>query len=72
MVGIEGDGPVVRRQRSVEAPGQCENLGLQEPVMIDRRDVVRWPYVECVAEGPAGVGKIPSTAEIVAAARTLG
>jgi len=39
--------------------------------MIDRDGVVRWSYVECAAEGPAGVGKIPSAEEIVAAARTL-
>jgi peroxiredoxin len=39
--------------------------------MIDRDGVVRWSYVECAAEGLAGVGKIPSAEEIVAAARTL-
>jgi hypothetical protein len=39
--------------------------------MIDRDGVVRWSDVECAAEGPAGVGKIPSAEEIAAAARTL-
>jgi peroxiredoxin len=39
--------------------------------MIDRDGVVRWSYVECAADGVAGVGKLPSAEEIVAAARVL-
>jgi peroxiredoxin len=39
--------------------------------MIDRDGVVRWSYVECATEGPAGVGKMPSAEEIVGAARSM-
>ncbi|MEO5737861.1 MAG: hypothetical protein ABIQ82_10430, partial [Variovorax sp.] len=37
--------------------------------MIDRTGIVRWAYVECAAEGLAGVGKFPSEEEILGAGR---
>lgn len=39
--------------------------------LIDRDSVVRWAHIECVTDGPGGMGKLPSADEIVAAARTL-
>jgi hypothetical protein len=39
--------------------------------MIDRDGIVRWTYIECAAEGVAGIGKFPSEQDILAAARTL-
>lgn len=44
---------------------------LKGQFMIDPEGVVRWANVECATEGLAGVGKFPSTAEILAAARGL-
>ncbi|MGJ7497582.1 redoxin domain-containing protein [Variovorax sp. RT4R15] len=35
--------------------------------MIDRTGIVRWAYVECAAEGLAGIGKFPSEEEILGA-----
>jgi len=39
--------------------------------MIDRGGVVRWAYIECADEGPAGIGKLPSEEAVMAAARAL-
>jgi len=39
--------------------------------LIDRHGVVRWANVEFAADGPAGVGRFPTTDEVLAAARTL-
>lgn len=39
--------------------------------LIDREGIVRWNYIECADEGFAGIGKLPSEAEIVEAAREL-
>ena len=39
--------------------------------LIDRDGIVRWAYIECAKEGLAGVGKLASSDEILAAARAL-
>lgn len=39
--------------------------------LIDREGIVRWTYIECADEGMAGVGKIPSGEELLAAAQAL-
>ena len=44
---------------------------LKGQFLIDRNGIVRWAQIECAAEGPAGIGKLPSTDEIIAAARKL-
>jgi len=44
---------------------------LKGQFLIDRDGIVRWAYIECVTEGLAGIGKLPSADEIIAAARTL-
>ena len=44
---------------------------LKGQFLIDRDGIVRWANIECATEGLAGVGKFPSTDEILAAARTL-
>ena len=44
---------------------------LKGQFLIDRDGIVRWAHIECATEGPAGIGKLPSADEIIAAARTL-
>ena len=44
---------------------------LKGQFLIDRDGIVRWAYIECATEGPAGMGKLPSADEIIAAARML-
>jgi peroxiredoxin len=44
---------------------------LKGQFMIDRDGIVRWSNIECATEGLAGVGKFPSTEEILTAARAL-
>jgi peroxiredoxin len=44
---------------------------LKGQFLIDRDGIVRWAHIECAIEGPAGMGKLPSADEIIAAARTL-
>jgi peroxiredoxin len=43
---------------------------LKGQFLIDRDGIVRWANIECATEGLAGVGKFPSSDEILAAART--
>jgi peroxiredoxin len=45
---------------------------LKGQFLIDRHGIVRWAYIECATEGLAGLGKMPSDDEILAAARGLG
>ena len=45
---------------------------LKGQFLIDRDGIVRWAHIECATEGPAGMGKLPSADEIMAAARMLG
>jgi len=44
---------------------------LKGQFLIDRDGIVRWSYIECGTEGLAGIGKLPSAGEILAAARSL-
>jgi len=44
---------------------------LKGQFLIDRDGIVRWAHIECATEGPAGMGKLPSADEIIAAARML-
>jgi peroxiredoxin len=39
--------------------------------LIDRDGIVRWTYIECAADGVAGVGKFPPVEEVLAAAHNL-
>jgi len=39
--------------------------------LIDRNGIVRWANIECASEGMAGVGKFPTTEELLAAAREV-
>jgi peroxiredoxin len=53
-----------------EAEMQRQWPQLKGQFLIDRDGIVQWANVEA-SEGPAGLGKFPSPAEIVAAARAL-
>ncbi|RVJ20728.1 alkyl hydroperoxide reductase [Sinorhizobium medicae] len=44
---------------------------LKGQFLIDRAGFVRWAYIECAADGLAGLGKFPSANEVLAAARAL-
>jgi hypothetical protein len=44
---------------------------LKGQFLIDRDGIVRWAHIECAIEGPAGMGKLPSADQIIAAARML-
>jgi peroxiredoxin len=44
---------------------------LKGQFLIDRDGIVRWANIECATEGLAGIGKFPSTDELVTVARTL-
>jgi peroxiredoxin len=39
--------------------------------LIDQDGIVRWVNIECAKEGAAGMGKFPTEAELLAAARVL-
>ena len=43
---------------------------LKGQFLIDRDSIVRWANIECATEGVAGVGKFPSSDEILTAVRT--
>jgi peroxiredoxin len=64
------DGYVENQTDRAEMERQFPQLKGQ--FLIDRDGIVRWANIECAVEGPAGVGKFPSTEEILAAARALG
>jgi peroxiredoxin len=44
---------------------------LKGQFLIDTDGIVRWANVECATEGLAGIGKFPSTEEVLSAARAL-
>jgi peroxiredoxin len=44
---------------------------LKGQFLIDRDGVVRWANIECAKDGVAGVGRFPSTEEILHAAQTV-
>jgi len=55
----------------------AKDLDKQWPMMraqflVDRDGIVRWTNVECATEGLAGIGKFPTTDEVLAAAKAMG
>jgi peroxiredoxin len=44
---------------------------LKGQFLIDRDGIVRWVSIECATEGLIGIGKFPSSNEILTAARTV-
>ena len=55
----------------------AKDLDRQWPMMraqflVDPDGFVRWTNVECATEGLAGIGKFPTTEEVLAATRSLG
>jgi peroxiredoxin len=44
---------------------------LKGQFLVDRAGVVRWAHIECAADGPAGIGKLPSADEILAAVEAM-
>ena len=55
----------------------AKDLDKQWPMMraqflVDCDGIVRWTNVECETEGVAGIGKFPTTEEVVAATKALG
>lgn len=44
---------------------------LKGQFLIDRSGIVRWANVECAKDGLAGIGRFPSTEEILRAAQTV-
>jgi len=46
-------------------------MQLKGQFLLDRDGVVRWTNIECAREGLAGIGKFPSDAELLDAARSL-
>ena len=44
---------------------------LKGQFLVDRAGIVRWLNIECTKEGIAGLGKFPTDAELLAAARTV-
>jgi alkyl hydroperoxide reductase subunit AhpC len=44
---------------------------LEGQFLVDREGIVRWVHIECSEDGLAGVGKVPTDEEILAAARAL-
>jgi peroxiredoxin len=65
----KADGYVDNQVDKAEMDRQWPQLKGQ--FLIDPEGVVRWANVECATEGVAGVGKFPSTEEILAAVRAL-
>jgi len=45
---------------------------LRAQFLLDGNRIVRWANIECANEGLAGIGKFPSTGEVLAAAQQLG
>jgi peroxiredoxin len=44
---------------------------LEGQFLVDREGIVRWVHIECSKEGLAGIGKLATDEEILAAARAL-
>jgi peroxiredoxin len=64
----KADGYALNDRDKVDMERQWPQLKGQ--FLIDRDGIVRWAHIECATEGPAGIGKMPSADEIIAAART--
>ena len=72
----EAAGVMAKQDGYTENDTDKADLGRQWPqlkgqFMIDRDGIVRWASIECGTEGLAGIGKLPSEEEILAAARAL-
>lgn len=63
----KADGYMPNERDKVDMERQWPQLKGQ--FLIDRDGIVRWAHIECATEGPAGIGKLPSADEIIAAAR---
>jgi peroxiredoxin len=63
------DGYAINETDQAEMQRQWPQLKGQ--FLIDRDGIVRWVNIECAKEGLAGVGKFPTDAEILTAARAL-
>lgn len=63
------DGYVANETDRADLQRQWPQLKAQ--FLIDRDSIIRWTNIECATEGVAGIGKLPSVDEILAAARTL-
>src|SRR5262245_54510138 len=63
----KADGYTLNDRDKVDMERQWPQLKGQ--FLIDRDGIVRWAHIECATEGPAGIGKMPSADEIIAAAR---
>ncbi|MGA7486555.1 MAG: redoxin domain-containing protein [Xanthobacteraceae bacterium] len=50
---------------------QRSGLQFKGQFLIDRHGIVRWANIECANEGLPGLGKIPTTEEILDAVRTM-
>ena len=66
-VTAKADGYMPNERDKVDMERQWPQLKGQ--FLIDRDGIVRWAHIECATEGPAGIGKLPSADEIIAAAR---
>jgi peroxiredoxin len=68
VAGKNFDGYTMNETDVAEIARQWPQLKGQ--FLVDREGIVRWANIEC-AEGLAGIGRFPSTAEILAAVRTV-
>ena len=68
VAGKQFDGYAMNEADAADVGRQWPQLKGQ--FLVDRDGIVRWANIEC-AEGLAGIGRFPSTDEILAAARTL-
>jgi peroxiredoxin len=66
---MRADGFVPTETDQAEMQRQWPQLKAQ--FLIDRNGIVCWRNIECAKEGLAGVGKFPTTAEILTAVRAL-
>jgi peroxiredoxin len=60
-----------RQNDTDQADLQRQFPQLKGQFLIDRDGIVRWANVECAKDGLAGVGRFPSTEEILRAAQTV-
>jgi peroxiredoxin len=73
---IEAAGTLAMMDGYTENPTDAAEKERQWPqlkgqFLIDRDGIVRWANVECAQDGFAGMGKFPSAADILSAARAL-
>jgi peroxiredoxin len=61
---LDGFQPTPVDQRDAE-----HFLQLEGQFLIDREGIIRWVNIECAREGPSGMGRFPTTEELLAAAQ---